>query len=103
MFVKIYMSSAGNPAAKLADAELHFEDQDGPLSGLKLVGFAIWQRHGKADRRVTVPARRYSLSGEQRSYPLLRPIAETSCQSSAQDKLRELILETFGEFTAKAA
>ena len=33
MVVRINMSSAGCPADKLADAELHVEDQDGPLRG----------------------------------------------------------------------
>lgn len=32
------------PAGKLADAELHFTE--GPLAGLRLVGFAVWEaRH----------------------------------------------------------
>ena len=103
MVVRIEMNVAGRPAGKLADAELHFEDQDGPLSGLKLVGFAIWQRRGGTDRRVTFPARRYSLSGEQRSYTLLRPISDRRVQTSTQDRVRELILQAFEESERKAA
>ena len=37
-----------NPPGKVADAELHFTD--GPLDGLKLVGFAIWERRGGGGR-----------------------------------------------------
>ena len=40
--VKIIPNETGNPAGKLADAEVIFESQAGPLSGLKLIGFAIW-------------------------------------------------------------
>ena len=55
--VKITPNDAGNPAGKLADAELHFAG--GPLEGMKLIGFAIWERRGGGGRNVTSPARRY--------------------------------------------
>ena len=44
MTVTITLNDKGNPAGRFADAELHFTD--GPLSGLKLIGFAIWERRG---------------------------------------------------------
>jgi hypothetical protein len=44
MTVKISPNDQGNPPGKLADAELHF--LGGPLEGLKLIGFAIWERRG---------------------------------------------------------
>ena len=44
MIVKITPNEKGNPPGKLADAELHFGD--GPLAGLKLIGFSIWERRG---------------------------------------------------------
>jgi hypothetical protein len=40
--VTITPNDKGNPAGKLADAELHFTD--GPLSGLKLIGFGAPRR-----------------------------------------------------------
>jgi len=40
----IKFTSTSTPAGKLADAELHFTD--GPLAGLKLVGFGVWERRG---------------------------------------------------------
>jgi hypothetical protein len=52
--VTIQPNDNGNPPEKLADAELHFTD--GPLAGLKLVGFAIWERR-TGGRNVTFPAR----------------------------------------------
>jgi hypothetical protein len=87
MIVKIL--AAQNPPGKLADAELHFTD--GPLAGLKLIGFAIWERRTGNGRNVTFPARQYSVNGERRSFSLLRPIADTH----AQETLRQLILDAF--------
>lgn len=49
-----------NPPGKLADAELHFTD--GVLAGLKLVGFAVWERRNGVCT-VTFPARRYAVNG----------------------------------------
>lgn len=91
MTIKIVSNEKGNPPGKLADAELHFSD--GPLEGLKLIGFAIWERKTGAGRNVTFPARTYSVNGERRSFSLLRPLADTT----AQNKIRDLILEAYGE------
>ena len=42
MTIKIVPNDKGNPPGKLADAELHFTS--GPLEGLKLIGFGVWER-----------------------------------------------------------
>ena len=99
MTVKITPNDRGNPPGKLADAELHFTD--GPLSGLKLIGFSIWERRGgrPGDRNVTFPARTYSVNGERRSFALLRPIVDTT----AQNGIREAILTAFAEYEKLAA
>jgi hypothetical protein len=95
MIVKITPNDHGNPAGKLADAELHFSN--GPLAGLKLIGFAIWERRGGSGRNVTFPARQYAVNGERRSFALLRPIVDTTAQNS----VRDLILEAYAEFEAR--
>ena len=91
MTVKITPNDKGNPAGKLADAELHFTD--GPLAGLKLIGFAIWERRGSGGRNVTFPARQYSVNGERRSFALLRPITD----AVAQERVRTLVLDAYAE------
>ncbi len=96
MTVRITPNDKGNPPGKLADAELHFVD--GPLDGLKLIGFSVWERRGSGGRNVTFPARQYSVNGERRSFALLRPVADTT----AQNKVRDLILEAFREFEERA-
>ena len=96
MTVKIQPNDKGNPAGKLADAELHFTD--GPLAGLKMIGFGIWETRGGARRNVTFPARQYAVNGERRSFALLRPIADTA----AQERIREQVLEAFAAFEEQA-
>src|SRR5258705_11301841 len=82
MTVKINPNDKGNPVGKLADAELHFTG--GPLAGLKLIGFGIWERRGASARNVTFPARQYSVNGEKRTFTLLRPIADAGAQARSQ-------------------
>ncbi|MBP8275018.1 MAG: hypothetical protein KAY59_11335 [Acidobacteria bacterium] len=91
MTIKFFPNDKGNPAGKLADAELFFSG--GPLDGLKLVGFGVWERKG-GGRNVTFPARSYSVAGERRTFALLRPIVDTT----AHDKLRDIVLEAYKEF-----
>ena len=97
MVVKILANDKSNPPGKLAEAELHFTE--GILDGLKLIGFSVWERRTGGGRNVTFPARTYSVNGERRSFSLLRPIED----ATAQDRVRELILEAYAEFEEKAA
>ena len=97
MQVKITPNDKGSPVGKLADAELHFDD--GPLAGLKLLGFAVWERRNGSGRNVTFPARQYSVNGERRSYALLRPLSDVK----AQDHVRDLVLSAYAQVEAQAA
>jgi hypothetical protein len=97
MTVRITPNDKGNPPGKLADAELHFSD--GPLNGLKLIGFTVWERRGGGGRNVTFPARSFAVNGERRSFALLRPIVDTT----AQNALRDLILAAYQEYEERAA
>ena len=82
---------------KLGDAELHFTD--GPLAGLKLIGFGIWLNRASTGRacNITWPARTYSVNGERRSFALLRPITD----ASAQDAVRDLIIAAWKQLAEK--
>ena len=97
MVVKITPNDKGNPAGKLADAELHFSE--GALEGLKLIGFSIWERRGGNGRNVTFPARSYAVNGERRSFALLRPIVD----KDAQNRVRDLVLEAYAEYEERSA
>ena len=96
MTIKILPNEKGNPPGKLAEAELHFTD--GPLEGLKLIGFSVWERKTGTGRNVTFPARQYSVNGERRSFALLRPALD----STSQNRIRDLILEAYSEYTGAA-
>ena len=96
MTITFTPNDKGNPPGKLADAEVHFAG--GPLDGLKLVGFAVWERRA-GGRNVTFPARQYSVNGERRSFALLRPIVD----AASQDRLRDAILDAYREHEAAVA
>jgi len=95
--IRISQTDKNNPPGKLADAELHFTE--GILEGLKLIGFGVWERRTGGGRNVTFPARQYVVNGERRSFTLLRPIGD----ATAQDRIREAILEAYAEYEEKAA
>jgi hypothetical protein len=95
--VKIVPNDKGNPPGKLSDAELHFSG--GPLEGLKLIGFGVWERKSGGGRNVTFPARQFSVNGERRSFALLRPIADTT----AQNRIRDLVLQAYADHEAEVA
>lgn len=96
MLIKITPNDKSSPPGKLADAELHFAD--GPLAGLKLLGFAVWERRSGNGRNVTFPARQFSVNGERRSFALLRPILD----ATGQDRVRDLILQAYAEHQNEA-
>ena len=97
MNIKITPNDLGNPPGKLADAELHFTE--GPLEGLKLIGFSVWERRVGNGRNVTFPARQYSVNGERRSFALLRPIID----AEGQNRIRDLILQAYAEHESEAS
>jgi hypothetical protein len=98
MMVKITPDTKGNPNGKLAEAELHFTE--GSLQGLKLVGFAVWERKTGGGRNVTFPARSYTVNGDRRNFALLRP---SGGDNMAQDRVRELILQAYSEHEGQLA
>ena len=97
MVVKITPNEKNNPPGKLADAELHFTE--GVLEGLKLIGFAIWERKSGGGRNVTFPSRQYSVNGERRNFMLLRPTGD----ASAQEGIKNLVLEAYAEYEQTSA
>jgi hypothetical protein len=85
MLIKITPNEKGNPPGKLADAELQFTE--GPLTGLRLIGFSIWERRGGTEKYVTFPARSYAVNGERRSFALLRPTTDITDNYSLRDAI----------------
>ena len=98
MSVTILPNTSGSPQGKLADAEVIFGAASGPLQGLRLIGFAVWERRS-GGRNVTFPARQYSVNGERRSFALLRP---ANGETSTQDAIRQCILDAYTRTEAAA-
>ena len=96
MSVQILPNTTSNPPGKLADAEVIFGAEAGPFNGLKLIGFAVWERRA-GGRNVTFPARQYSVNGERRSFALLRP---ANGEANAQEAIREAILDAYSRVEA---
>ena len=96
MVVKIVPNDKANPPGKLADAELHFTDS--VLGGLKLIGFAVWERRSGSGRNVTFPSRQYTVNGDRRSFALLRPVGD----AAAQEQVRDLVLQAYAEYAEAA-
>jgi hypothetical protein len=95
--VKILRNEQGKPAGKLADAEIHFID--GELAGLKLVGFAIWERRDGNGRSVTFPARQFFIHGDRRNFELLRAIGNPKVLGH----VRDLVLSAYEQPTQAVA
>ena len=87
--VKILRNEQSKPAGLLADAEIHF--LEGELAGLKLVGFAIWERRDGNGRRVTFPGRPLIVHGDKRSFELLRATGNPS----VLNRVRDLVLKAY--------
>ena len=98
MVIKILPNDKNAPTGKLADAEVHFTE--GALDGLRLLGFAVWERKNGPGRNVTFPARAYSVNGERRNFALLRPVGT---DNSAQNAIRELVLQAYSDHESRAA
>lgn len=98
MQINFILNDKGQPALKLADVELLFTD--GPLAGLKMVGFAVFLRstHGAA-RYVAFPSRTYSVNGDRRSFALLRP-ADSQAGIDAREELETKILKAYDRHVA---
>ena len=96
--VKIIPNEKGSPPGKLADAEVIFEADAGPLSGLKLIGFSVWERRD-GGRNVTFPARQYSVNGARRNFLLLR---SSNRALEAQEPLRQYILDAYSRLEESA-
>ena len=90
MIVTIVPHEGSGPQGKLADAELVFTE--GPLEGLKLIGFTVWEgRQSKPN--ITFPARQYSVNRERRSFSLLRAVSDPA----AIERVKQLVLDAYAE------
>lgn len=67
-----FQTRTDGPERMVAEAELHFGQDAGPLAGLKLVGFTLW-RTADGEVYVTFPSRAIGGGTERKYFDYLRP------------------------------
>jgi hypothetical protein len=65
-----FVDKNNGPERLVCEAELLFEDE-GPLAGMKLVGFSLW-KSPEGEVYVTFPSRAFGAGGERRFFDYLR-------------------------------
>jgi len=83
-----FVEKQNGPERLICEGELVF-DPDGPLAGMKLVGFSVW-RGQEGDLYVTFPSRSFGVGGERRFFDFLRPVEAGSAEGR---RVKEWILE----------
>jgi len=91
-----FVERDNGPERLMCEGEIVF-DEDGPLMGMKLVGFSVW-RGQEGEAFVTFPARSFGVSGERRFFDLLRAVEAGSAEPK---RVKEWILSEWRQ--AKAA
>jgi hypothetical protein len=91
-----FVDKPNGPERLVCEAEIVF-DEDGPLAGMKLVGFSLW-RSAEGEVFVSFPSRAFGIATERRFFDYLR-----SVEGNAADgrKVKDWILEEYR--TARAA
>lgn len=95
--MRVQFVERGNAPQKLVcEAEIIFDE--GPLAGMKLVGFSLWR--GQEDSVfVSFPARAFGADGDRRYFDLLRSVDGTILDSR---RVKDWILEIYREAKAVA-
>ena len=88
-----FVERTNGPERLVVEAELVFGD--GPLAGMKLIGFSVW-RGADGDLYVTFPSRAFGVGCERRHFDHVRPV-EGDAKTSR--RVKDWILE---EYHAKA-
>ncbi len=87
------------PERLVCEAEVVFESDSGPLSGMKLVGFSVW-RSPEGELYVTFPSRAFGTGGERRFFDFLRSVEGTPADAK---RVKAWLLEEFQAYRKAAA
>lgn len=60
-----FVNREDGPERLVCEAEILFDAEDGPLAGMKLVGFCVWQG-ADGENYVTFPSRAFGAGSERR-------------------------------------
>ena len=73
-----FVARDNGPERLVCEAELVF-DEEGPLAGMKLVGFCLW-RDAEGEVFVTFPSRAFGAGSERRYFDYLRSVDGTGAE-----------------------
>ena len=68
-----FVQKENGPERLVCEAEVVFDEQAGPLTGMKLVGFSLW-RSPEGEVYVTFPSRAFGAGTERKYFDYLRAI-----------------------------
>jgi hypothetical protein len=86
-----FLDRQGGPERVVCEAEVVFDEGEGPLVGMKLVGFTLW-RGADGEVYVTFPSRAFGSGTERKFFDYLR-----SCEGRSEEvrRVKGWILEAY--------
>lgn len=76
----VFVERDNAPERLVCEGEIVFEAGDGPLAGMKLVGFSLW-RSPEGEVYVTFPSRAFGTGTERRFFDFLRSVEGTAADA----------------------
>jgi hypothetical protein len=95
----LFVKRENGPERLVAEAEILFGEESGPLAGMKLVGFSVW-RSPDGEAFVTFPSRAFGTATERRFFDYLRSVDATS---EGPKRVKEWILGEHSKASRVAA
>ena len=87
----VFVERDNAPERLVCEAEIVFEAENGPLAGMKLVGFSLW-RSPEGEVYVTFPSRAFGVGNERRFFDFLRSVEGTAADGK---RVKAWILDQF--------
>jgi len=95
----VFLKRANGPERLVCEAELIFDSAtEGPLAGLKLVGFSLW-RAPDGETYVTLPARAFGGGSSRRFFDYVRPFDPTD--TGSVENLKAWIIAEYAKEEAR--
>jgi hypothetical protein len=89
-----FVERENGPEKLVCEAEMLFDE--GPLAGMKLVGFSLW-RGSDGEVYVTFPSRAFGAGSDRRFFDYLRSVDGTAAEPK---RVKGWILEAFRDSRA---
>ena len=87
----VFVERENGPERLECEAEIVFEQESGPLAGMKLVGFSLW-RSPEGEVYVTFPSRAFGAGAERRFFDYLR---STEGQAADAKRVKAWIVDQY--------